>query len=564
MGKINITVLTAELTAVRNEGNRDRVNRKTEVLHCLGYADDKSVSIPEFDAFLVRVASERFGVSANRDIVLMAFGLLNGYHYEKITLIKDRRAKYLTDSDHLQTRTRKKESYADASDKRKNTLKNTLSKIENRLIQDLADYIAEQAEDGNITEYVKSHISPIATPIPIYILSKDDPEPIADDYKDDVTAAEMSLDDAVTPEVPHINSESSETIFDSLEESSEQKAPKKGPQPNAPTSPPRTSEPKKHTRHFSIGPFINIGEKSQINLSLVKNPLFLIIVGIVAVLALWRLSPPVSSNTLILIDSHIILGPSQIYELLAVSFPDKNTDSVLRYVSSDPSVVAVGEHNGMLQTPASHEVGGTQTADITIQDDHGNTAITTVEVNFSAGGGNINIQPNNSASGGNNNIQPNNSAGGGNINIQLDDFVPDFAVIQKVRLAGDSKWRDYVEASLGDVIEVQIEYQNTGKTTHSNVMMRSVLPANLVYVPETTLLYNGSLSEGVSPDPDSLTTNGINIGNYEPQANAFVRFSAKVVDVNLATGSNTLVNWVRVTVDNVTLQDYASVIATKE
>ena len=94
--------------------------------------------------------------------------------------------------------------------------------------------------------------------------------------------------------------------------------------------------------------------------------------------------------------------------------------------------------------------------------------------------------------------------------------------------------------------------------------MRSVLPANLAYVPETTLLYNGSLSEGASSNPDSLTTKGVNIGNYEPQANAFVRFSVKVVDVNLAAGSNTLVNWVRVTVDNVTLQDYASVIATKE
>lgn len=73
MGKINAAALAAELSAIRNVGNHDREDCKTKVLHCLKYTDDKSVSIPEFDAFLVKVISERFGVSANRDIVSDGF-----------------------------------------------------------------------------------------------------------------------------------------------------------------------------------------------------------------------------------------------------------------------------------------------------------------------------------------------------------------------------------------------------------------------------------------------------------------------------------------------------------
>ena len=49
-----------------------------------------------------------------------------------------------------------------------------------------------------------------------------------------------------------------------------------------------------------------------------------------------------------------------------------------------------------------------------------------------------------------------------------------------------------------------------------------------------------------------------------PEANAFIRFTAEVVDDDLALGSNTLVNWVQGTVGNVVLQDYASVIIQKE
>ena len=143
-------------------------------------------------------------------------------------------------------------------------------------------------------------------------------------------------------------------------------------------------------------------------------------------------------------------------------------------------------------------------------------------------------------------------------------FDTDFRVSQKVRLAGDTEWKDYVNAKVGDKVEIQTEYRNTSRraATHENVMMRAVLPADLKYVAGSTLLYNGSVS-GAKPNPDSLTTTGINIGNYNLNANAYVRFTAEVTDTNLKCGNNTLVNWMRGTVNEIVLQDYASVIVNK-
>lgn len=144
-------------------------------------------------------------------------------------------------------------------------------------------------------------------------------------------------------------------------------------------------------------------------------------------------------------------------------------------------------------------------------------------------------------------------------------FDTDFRVSQKVRLAGETEWKNYVNAKVGDKVEIQTEYKNTSRrsATHENVMMRAVLPADLKYVAGSTILYNGNFPEGAKPNHDNLTTTGVNIGNYELNANAYVRFTAEVTDTNLKCGNNTLVNWMRGTVNEIVLQDYASVIVNK-
>lgn len=128
------------------------------------------------------------------------------------------------------------------------------------------------------------------------------------------------------------------------------------------------------------------------------------------------------------------------------------------------------------------------------------------------------------------------------------------------RLKGEKKWTDVVQASVGDEIEFQIEYRNLQKDTVDNVMIRDVLPTNIQYIEGTTYLFNSNYEDGILLEDDMVATSGINIGSYDAQANAYVRFSGKVVDVNLAAGDNQLVNWANVTVTDTVYKDDVSVM----
>ena len=144
-------------------------------------------------------------------------------------------------------------------------------------------------------------------------------------------------------------------------------------------------------------------------------------------------------------------------------------------------------------------------------------------------------------------------------------FDSEYTVEAKTRLAGATgpgTWNTQVEANIGDEVEIQIQYRNISEDTQENVMIKNILPSNLEYVAGSTLLYN-SKYDGASVDQDSVVTTGINIGNYAAGANAYIRFTAKVVDMDLADGSNTLVNWAQCGVGQITLQDYAAVVVKK-
>lgn len=137
-----------------------------------------------------------------------------------------------------------------------------------------------------------------------------------------------------------------------------------------------------------------------------------------------------------------------------------------------------------------------------------------------------------------------------------------FALDTQVRLVGsaDESWQKEGTAEIGDTIEFQLTYENTDNLTQEDVVIRSVLPDNLEYVAGSTVLYNVNYPNGLVSDTDAVVDNGINIGAYTAGSNAFVRFTAKVVDEDLAWGSNTLVNWGRASVGETLQQDAASVI----
>ena len=61
-----------------------------------------------------------------------------------------------------------------------------------------------------------------------------------------------------------------------------------------------------------------------------------------------------------------------------------------------------------------------------------------------------------------------------------------------------------------------------------------------------------------------MTTSGINIGSYGVNGNAYVRFTAKVVNKSLACGNNQLVNWASSTVNSKVTKDDASVMVKRD
>lgn len=143
---------------------------------------------------------------------------------------------------------------------------------------------------------------------------------------------------------------------------------------------------------------------------------------------------------------------------------------------------------------------------------------------------------------------------------------PGFTLQTSVRPAGTkgNNWTDNLEVNIGDELEYQIDYDNVSNETQHDVVLRDILPENLEYVPGSTRIWN-EFHRGDTIDQDDLVTeNGIIIGSYGPGANAYIRFNAKVVDEDLACGSNTLVNWGQGWVGDIGVQDYANVHLDKE
>lgn len=131
-----------------------------------------------------------------------------------------------------------------------------------------------------------------------------------------------------------------------------------------------------------------------------------------------------------------------------------------------------------------------------------------------------------------------------------------------VRKAGThDEFTEYVDAKVGEEVEYQIEYRNLGNAVANNVMIRDILPTNMEYVANSTYLYTSDIPNGALVKDNTLTTSGINIGsNYQPRANAYIRFRAKVVNKNLVCGTTQMVNWANVTVNGEVVKDDASVM----
>lgn len=135
----------------------------------------------------------------------------------------------------------------------------------------------------------------------------------------------------------------------------------------------------------------------------------------------------------------------------------------------------------------------------------------------------------------------------------------------KVRLAGINNgiWCDSLDARVGDHLEFMISYENTSGETQSNVTVKNILPDGLRYVEGTTKLYSKNYPNGIIIEDTADDASSINIGDYTTGSNAYIIYTAEVTDGAFADGSNTLVNWMQISVCSTAQQCYI-VISHKE
>lgn len=151
-------------------------------------------------------------------------------------------------------------------------------------------------------------------------------------------------------------------------------------------------------------------------------------------------------------------------------------------------------------------------------------------------------------------------------------FDKEFYVENKVRLenfGSDPTWKREVDAEIGDLVEFQMKYENLSDVRQPNVGVRFDLSENLRYVEGSTYLYNTVHPNGAHINEDTVIDNGVNIGNYLPGANAYLRITAEVVGDTMADEKNTLVTWAQAQAGpevgkQIVLQDYAKVNVYKE
>ncbi len=142
---------------------------------------------------------------------------------------------------------------------------------------------------------------------------------------------------------------------------------------------------------------------------------------------------------------------------------------------------------------------------------------------------------------------------------------PNFTVEKTVSKSGEDKYSENVKVNAGDTVDFMIKYKNTGTTTQT-VTIRDQLPAGLEYINGSTYFSNSNTgNQWKAAGHDTVTKQGLGIGQYLPGAAGYVSFSAKVAAKDkLACGLNKLTNTAAADTENGSKSDTATVEVTKE
>lgn len=150
------------------------------------------------------------------------------------------------------------------------------------------------------------------------------------------------------------------------------------------------------------------------------------------------------------------------------------------------------------------------------------------------------------------------------VTIKVKVKMGNFSVNKQVRKEGEKEWKENVTVNPGDTVEYNVTFTNTSGIELKNVVVGDVLPSNQTYIAGSTMLANATFPNGTEAN-DGITTGGLDIGNYSPGANAFVKFKAKVAGAEqLQCGTHNMVNKAVVQPkDEQSKEDTASVTTSK-
>lgn len=142
----------------------------------------------------------------------------------------------------------------------------------------------------------------------------------------------------------------------------------------------------------------------------------------------------------------------------------------------------------------------------------------------------------------------------------------DLAKTVRNKTNGEKSWVETANAKSGDTVQFQIHAKNTGSAGIQNLVIRDILPKGLNYVAGSTKLYNTSNPKGLKVSNNVIQNSGINIGSYQPNGDAYVRFDATVSAENSlpVCGDNTLTNIAQASDQKIVKNDTASVKVTKK
>lgn len=147
--------------------------------------------------------------------------------------------------------------------------------------------------------------------------------------------------------------------------------------------------------------------------------------------------------------------------------------------------------------------------------------------------------------------------------IEVKPVFESTSIEKVVRKAGTSdKFAESVDAKVGDKVEFRIHYKNLNASMVKDVMIRDSLPSNLKYVDGSAKLKNASYPDGL--DYKDPTTDAVNVGDYAVNGDAYLYFTAEVVDEDLVCNkTNRLINWAKASANGFAVQDSAQVYVAK-